>query len=297
MKTINLSLATIALTTLLGACSDSNNDPQTVDAVVNFSAKVGSADFVSETTYSDIGAGSSTATREFRIDDFRMFISNVILKTDTAEEVPVTLDQDGVWQYKNVALLDFETFATPETNTSIAGSFTTPDSGTISEVCFDVGVPFELNHLNSANSPSPLNASGMMWKWQSGHKFVRIDGVGDPASAAVKFNLHLGSTGCVSNSAVEAPTTACTYANLPQICLDTFDIDSKQITIDLASLFQSTDITQVTANTAAGCMSGNNDPECQGLFPRMGLDFVYKDGTSETSYPKQQQAMFNLETM
>ena len=296
MKSINLSLAAIALTSLLGACSDSNNDPQTVDAVVDFSAKVGSENFVSGTTYSSFGNGSSSATQEFTINDLRLYISNITLKTDTNSEVPFSLTQDGVWQYQNVVLLDFETIKTPETNSVIAGSFTEPDSGTINQVCFDIGIPFELNHLNNADSPSPLNASGMMWVWQSGHKFIRIDGKGDPTGANVSYNLHLGSTGCVSNAATEAPGTACTYANLPHICLDTFDIDNKQVVIDLASLFADTNITQVTPNTSAGCMSGNNDPECQTLFPKLGLDFVYDDSVNDPqTFPAATQAMFAVE--
>lgn len=298
MKSLNLSLAAIALTSLLGACSDSNNDPQTVDAVVNFSAKVAGADFVSGTTYSDFGAGSSTESREFTINDFRMYISNITLHTDTNVEIPVSLTQDGTWQYENVALLDFETSATVETNTGITGSFTEPDSGTINQVCFDVGVPFELNHLNSADSPSPLNASGMMWIWQSGHKFIRIDGVGDPGGSAVGYNLHLGSTGCVSSAKTESPTTACTYANLPHVCLDTFNVDNKQVVIDLANLFASSDITHITASTAPGCMSGNNDPECQTLFPNLGLDFVYDDGVnSPQSFSATTQTMFAVESL
>lgn len=299
MKSINLSLAAIALTSVLGACSDSNNDPQTDDAVVDFSARVGSETFVSGTTYSNIGAGASAATQEFSITDLRMYISNITLKTDTNSEVPFSLTQDGVWQYQNLAYLDFETTATPETNTAITGSFTPPDSGTINQVCFDVGVPFELNHLNNADSPSPLNASGMMWKWQSGHKFLRIDGKGDPTGTNVSYNLHLGSTGCVSNAASEAPSTVCTYANLPHICLDTFDIDNKQVVIDLASLFADTDITQITAGTSPGCMSGNNDPECQTLFPKLGLNFVYDDGASPAQTyatdPASPQSMFAVE--
>ncbi len=297
MKTINLSLATIALTSLLAACSDSNNDPQTVDAVVNFSAKVGSEDFTSETTYSNFGAGTSTEAREFKIDDVRMYISNITLNTDTNVEVPVSLKQDGVWQYENVVLLDFETFATPETNTQIIGSFTEPDSGTINQVCFDVGVPFELNHLNNAESPSPLNAGGMMWNWQGGHKFIRVDGRGDPNGSNVKYNLHLGSTGCVSDSKVESPTAACSYANLPHICLDNFNIDNSQVVIDLADLFSTTDITKMTALTAPGCMSGNNDPECQTLLPKLGLDFIYDDGTNNpnVTYTAETQAMFKVE--
>jgi uncharacterized repeat protein (TIGR04052 family) len=298
MKRTNLSLAAITLSTLLGACSDSNNDPQSVDAVVNFSARVGSEDFVSGTTYTSFGAGSTSPTQEFTINDFRMYISSITLKTDTNEEVPVTLTQDGTWQYENVALLDFETTATPETNTGITGSFTKPSSGTINQVCFDVGVPFALNHLNTADAPSPLNASGMMWIWQSGHKFIRIDGKGDPNGSNIGYNLHLGSTGCVSNAATEAPTAACTYSNLPHVCLDTFNIDNKQVVIDLANLFANTDITQVTANTAPGCMSGNNDPECQTLLPRLGLDFVYNDGVNPAqTFSATDQAMFSVESM
>jgi hypothetical protein len=42
-------------------------------------------------------------------------------------------------------------------------------------------------------------------------------------------------------------------------------------------------------------MSGNNDPQCQTVMPRMGLNFVYDDGTNPSqTYPAQAQGWFSL---
>ncbi len=81
--------------------------------------------------------------------------------------VVVALEQDGVWQHEDVALLDFENKAgacangTVELNTSVRG--TVPAGTRSSGLRFKLGVPFALNHANAATAPSPLNLTAMFW--------------------------------------------------------------------------------------------------------------------------------------
>lgn len=281
--TLTASMVVVAGLASCGGNSSSSSatvTAQSTDVSIKFAARVGSQTLSCGETYSSIGNGVADT---FLVNDFRMFISNVALVHEDATETALSLTQDGVWQSDSVALLDFENGCangTSETNNQILGSVELDNLNDVKGICFTVGVPFELNHLDTATSASPLNTSGMFWAWQGGHKFIRIDGVGDPSNLAVGFNLHLGSTGCVSDGSTSAPTNECQYANTPRICLAEFDADTQTVGVQLDAMLQGTDISVNTASTPPGCMSGNFDPECISIIPRIGLDFTHDDGVN-----------------
>ncbi len=299
-------LMTAALVALLltGCDSDggSSNTPRNV--TLDFKAAVGNETAECGKTYSNVGIG---ARNTLKLTDFRVYISDIELQKADGTKVPLTLNQDGKWQYQNVAMLDFENGCakgTPETNTSVKGAAA---SGDYTGVCFNIGIPFSLNHLNDATAPSPLNASGMIWAWSSGRKFIRLDGVADPNGIAAGFNLHLGSTGCVSTNAQTPPASACANPNLPKVCVNLklhegmhdgvlLIHNEKKIVFDIKDVLAATDISVNTPSTAAGCMSGTNDPECIEIMPRLGLDFPYKSGTGvQNLYPAQTQKLVRVE--
>jgi uncharacterized repeat protein (TIGR04052 family) len=84
-----------------------------------------------------------------------------------------------------------------------------------SELIFELGVPFALNHLNPLTQPSPLNLPAMFWSWRAGYKFLRLD-LFNPSESWV---FHLGSTGCVADSVMRAPKMACAEPNRMQFAL------------------------------------------------------------------------------
>lgn len=145
------------------------------DIRIHFAAKVAEQEAVCGETYENIGMSKS----QIEITDLRFYVSNVRLINDTGEEVPLTLEQDKLWQHENIALLDFEdgsaqcrdTGNDPR-NDTVSGSV---PNGNYSGLVFDVGIPFEFNHLDSTTAPSPLNVGAMWWYWQDGYKFVRVD--------------------------------------------------------------------------------------------------------------------------
>ena len=108
------------------------------------------------------------------------------------------------------------------------------------------------------------------------------------------YNVHLGSTGCVSDGATSAPTATCTFSNTPRICLAGFDSSSQTVGIQLDALLQDADISVNTPDTPPGCMSGNFDPECITILPKLGIDFQFDDGANPAvSYPAEQtQSVF-----
>jgi uncharacterized repeat protein (TIGR04052 family) len=235
---------------------------------IQFAAKVGTE---AATCRTEPYAGLGTSGSEVTIDDLRFYVSNVRLRAG-AEEVPVTLTQDGKWQYENVALLDFEdgtngcsTAGTTDLNDRVIG---TVPPGEYDGVVFDLGVPFELNHTDFNAVPSPLNLAAMYWGWAIGRKFLRVDlSVGD-----VTWPVHLGSGQCESGSGATPPAIACGRPNLPQISVSEFDPETSVLVLDLAALVASSDL---SVNTGApGCQSFPDDTaDCTPLFPKLGLSF------------------------
>ena len=139
-----------------------------------FDAVVGGKPFACGQSYDAIGSTKSRITPS----DLRFYVSEVELLDSSGKATPVTLEQDEIWQYKNLALLDFEdgTAACRNGNAGlhkvVAG---TVPKGDYQGVRFTLGVPFELNHGDPTIAPSPLNLTSMFWAWQSGYRFVKID--------------------------------------------------------------------------------------------------------------------------
>ncbi len=60
---------------------------------------------------------------------------------------------------------------------------------------FTIGVPFDFNHNDAATAPSPLNLSGLVWMWDDGYEFMRIDAVPTTGSAFLDASGHHGLHG------------------------------------------------------------------------------------------------------
>lgn len=252
---------------------------------IQFAAQVGGEAFACGRSFKNIGTTSSTITPT----DFRFFVSDVSLLRDDGTAVPVTLDQDGTWQYRNLALLDFEDGTGPcrngnaAMNTEIRG---VAPKGNYVGVRFTLGVPFELNHGDPTLAPSPLNITSMFWVWKAGYRFLKIDmatsgqpdkrleyAAGNAAvdkERSVGFPVHIGSAGCVSAS-MTSPPTSCKYPNRATVSLDHFALGHSVVVADLAALLKGSDVDVNAPNTAPGCMSEPADPDCVGVMQALGI--------------------------
>lgn len=321
MSTSRLKLIALAaaVATATG-CSDSEEEAVAAiltdqSITVNFAAKVADQDFNDNCTgkYATVGTGTGSGD-EYKIEDYRMYIYDVHVHDPILGELDVELDQDGQWQHDNVALLDFESAhdatnpasdpasectGTYETNTRIVGTVDADVDLTDTQICFEVGVPFQYNHLDkdAASTPSPLNAPGMMWVWKNGHKFIRVDGFGDPDGANEKFVLHLGSQGdCqmqVMSDPNSPPSAACSVPNTFEACISNFNVDTDSITVDVADVFAANDVSTNLGgvNNKPGCQSFPGDDDCAEVFPRLGLEYStsnYGNATFNSMAPKQQ---------
>lgn len=259
---------------------DSSVEEQAV--TINFAAVVGTETAACGETYL-----LGTPESQVAFVDARLFLSNIRLITSSGEEVPLELDQDTPFQTDNVVLLDFEdgTGGCAETGTTEQNHQATGKvpRGAYAGLAFDLGVPFELNHGDPLEAPSPLNVQALAWNWLSGHKFARIDlavSAGD-AGADSQWNFHLGSTGCSQNVAdggalnpIGPPDSECGRPNRASYEFPSFDLASESIVLDLAALFAGSDVSTNLGSAAPGCMSFPADePDCTEIYKNLGLSF------------------------
>ena len=252
-----------------GASGSSTGGGATMHVMLRFEARVGDQAFDCTATYPGLG----TASTEVTISDFRLYVHDVRLHQAGGGDVAVELNQDGMWQYQNVALLDFENKAgacnngTTETNTMVHGMV---PEGTYDGVSFKLGVPFDLDHGDVAAAPSPLNQSGLYWGWNAGYKFLRVDST--PTAGGDSFNLHVGSTGCMGDFAMGG-VTSCSMPNVAEVNLTGYDPDAGKIVADYAALVAGNDLT-VNLSGMPGCLSAMDDMDCGPPFQRLGIDIT-----------------------
>lgn len=274
---MNRACATAAATVLMGlaamagASSAQGTDLGEPRAVsIRFEAVVGSQPFACDATYAGLGVTRS----EVRVTDFRFYVSALHLVRADGVEVPVALDQDGLWQHEDVALIDFEDATghcangTPETRHVVEGQV---PPGEYTGVRFEMGLPFEKNHRDVTLQPSPLNLTRMFWNWNAGYKFLRLDlrTSGQPQG----WMVHLGSTGCVPGDSPSTVPVECRHGNRVPVDLPSFSVDRDTIQFDVAALLAGANVDTFTEKTARGCMSGPSDPDCAPLFQALGLPF------------------------
>lgn len=284
--TRSLSLVAVAA---LAACGGGGDDDDTRTVSIEFAAVAGSTPVQCGTVVTGLGSGAADA----QIQDMRFYVSNVSLLKDDGSEAPLTLPADDDWNHTEgddrVTLIDLEDATgscavdgTGATHTTLTG---TVPSGTYVGVKMTLGVPFSMNHTDTATAPAPLDILAMGWNWQFGRKHAKIE-VTDPAGAtgtwpSNAFYVHLGSTGCTGNPA-SGQTVACTAPNRMDFHFHAFDPATQRIALDLQALLAGNDIT-VNQAGAPGCMSGGDDPECAKVFESMQID--WKPDGSGTGLP------------
>lgn len=273
---------------------------------IPFEAQIGGQPLSCATSYADIGTTKSTV----QIADFRVYVSNFRMIGADGSEVPVALDNDGTWQLDGTALLDFEdgtgtcSNGTIETNMVVRG--TVPD-GEYAGLLFDIGVPFAQNHGDPTLAASPLNLTAMFWSWQAGYKFIKIDmatsgqplpppmkmglapgdmAAGDMAKAddaskmdmsgPMGWEIHLGSTGCASDSQTTSPKVLCANPNRMAIRLDGFMPGMEgmdKVVLDPAPVLAAANVDVNAKDTMPGCMAFPGDADCPPVMAALGLSY------------------------
>lgn len=255
----------VEVSELIGAVDNALGGCGLEPVTIRFAGRVGSAPFACGQVYRGLG----TTAVQFVPSDFRFYVSGFRLIDHQGREVPLLLEQDGLWQVEDVALIDFENKVEPcglgtvETNASVRGM---APKGDYRGLRFVLGIPFHLNHGSTATAPPPLHLSAMFWNWRGGYKFMRVD------EALGLFHIHLGSTGCVSRLPT-VPPSHCSRPNRGEVILPEFDAARDVIVADLAALLADNDLEQNQEGTAPGCESGVDDADCEPLFRNLGVNF------------------------
>ncbi|WP_437874977.1 MbnP family copper-binding protein [Sorangium sp. So ce513] len=256
-------------------------DDGTIPVELKFEGRVGNDVFSCEGSYA-VG----TSQTEVRLNDFRVYLHDVRLRRADGELVPVTLDQDGLWQHQDVVLLDFEDRSgscangTRETNSVVRGVVPAGDYDGLS---FKVGVPPELNHGDASTAPSPLNLSGLWWNWTNGYKFLRIDSTTEADQGA--FLVHVGSTSCANGA--DGKVT-CDRPNIAEVTFEDIDPLATTVVADYAALVLNSDV-GASAGAHGGCMSEPDNADCALVFTQLGIDIA--DGSPRPEH----QAFFRVE--
>ena len=242
------------------------------------------------------GMGSTGVATD--VNDLRFYITKLNLINDKGVAVPVKLDANA-WQLtqgtETVSLIDLENatgacaaLGTAATNAVITG---TVPGGTYVGLKATLGVPETMNHTTAVGGVAPLDSTAMLWSWQSGRKFTRIElnpvgGITKTVAATATtpavvstiptFYLHLGSTGCTPKldaaGVAIANTGTCTNQNLADFSLPAFDATTQKVALDIGQLFKTSNLV-IENGGAPGCMSGATDPECAAIFNELQINF------------------------
>jgi uncharacterized repeat protein (TIGR04052 family) len=249
----------MALSALALGCGDSSQPIE-----LSFAAVVGGEPFVCGREYDNLGENNTSLV----LSDFRFYVQEVELKNAAGVWVPVQLDENK-FQTGGVALLDFEdgcgAMGNPELNEFVTG---TAPAGDYDGLSFKMGVPFAMNHVNSATARSPMNISTLFWNWQGGYKFLRID---SGQFSEFDWRMHLGSTGCQGDP-MDGGVTSCTNGNRVEVELGAFDASANIVVADYAALVEGAVLDQ-DQESDFGCMSKPADTDCGPLFENLGLPF------------------------
>ena len=275
-------LISTAAAAILSACANMSSLSSTQSVDIKFAGAINGQHFACGQSYANVGTTKSTITPS----DFRLYVSEVKLVRKDGTTVPVQLAQDGIWQYQNVALIDFENGTGPcrngttATNTGVRG---TVPSGEYTGVEVTVGVPFALNHQDPTVAPSPLNSTAMFWNWQGGYKFIKFDtsssGVSDQKPAApnvmgpvTRYSVHLGSTMCAGTSKTQPPQ-ACQSPNRMTVRFDNFDLTKGVVVADMGAVLSQANVDVNAQGTSPGCMSFPKDADCPPVMGALGLAY------------------------
>ncbi|PZU11631.1 MbnP family copper-binding protein [Sphingomonas sp.] len=268
---------------------------------INFEGVVGATPFRCGQTYAGIGKPAATV----RPTDLRFYVTNVALIDGKGHSTPVKLDQDGLWQQRDVALIDLEDGSGPcrggnsGINRAVKGKV---PAGAYVGLSFRVGLPEDLNHGDATIAKSPLNFTAMFWSWQAGYRFFKVDletvgapmadlpGTGGMAgmkgmSRQTGFAVHIGSTGCGAGAMTARPAATCSVPNRAAVRFEKFDPAKDKVVVDLAAILSGTDVGHNTPNTAPGCMSGD-DPDCGPIFAAFGLPFPGQPAPAQRAFSK-----------
>lgn len=210
------------------------------------------------------------------VEQLAFFVSAISTRRNGIEKV-LELNPNA-WQNDGLALLQLTDCRAQQANAeSLDAPLTAAyyaklqfaqaqDFSEVSHLKFTLGIPFELNHLNPLSQKSPLNIPSMFWSWRAGHKFFRVDMQAQQQS----WVFHLGSIGCVADSAMRSPPTQCIEPNRIE-----FDLQKQQqgevLVLHLDRL-----LAGVELNSQSACLMQAEQASCQVLMTNLRDNQIFE---------------------
>lgn len=261
----------VACSCLCFGCSGSNDQSESalIATSLEFQLEVNDEGFSCGHAYKGVG----NPPADFSISDARFYVSEIQFVEPSGKAHNLVLDENA-YQNKNVALIDLEdgcgSDGTSEIHPVVTGK--APPLA-YDRVRFTLGVPKERNFIDLASASPPLDVTAMFWVWQSGYKFLKIDGASPAEAGGINpFFIHLGSGGCPGERPSSPPTGECAFPNRVTYELGPFSGTASKVVADVGALLATSNVSTNTEGTPPGCMSSENDPECATIFPRIGID-------------------------
>ncbi|MFT5082102.1 MAG: putative repeat protein (TIGR04052 family) [Lentisphaeria bacterium] len=220
-----------------------------------------------------LGGGSFTQalnSRRAHMAHLNFYIYDIYLIDSNDQRIPYIITNTSPWQRNDVALLSFANADLKESNTRVHGTLPS-NRPTIVGLGFSLGLPFDVNHTNPLTTQSPLNIGSLYWSWQLGYKFLRVDydyinALGTTQQRA----FHLGSTGCLSASAIRPPQQACEKPNIAHIELRGFSPKKNVITVNMDALLHHDQ--NINATPAVMCTGHyKSHALCEAFISTLGL--------------------------
>lgn len=190
--------------------------------------------------------------QQWQLDSFAFYLSDASLMTDQ-QSYPMTF-------YSDVPQLQLLRFDAESCQGQVTLRTAKPLTSATA-LAFTLGVPFALNHGNPVTQPMPLNVPDMFWTWRNGYKFLRVD----MHSQQDNWAYHLGSVGCVADSAVRAPKMECAKPNRSRFEVAVPQGESLALVLHLDRLLKNVSV--ATRNRCV--MHGDKEPVCEQLFENL----------------------------
>lgn len=196
MLQIRTIFAILAATLLLAACDRETPVPPSGELNLKFTPKVGSEAFTAGEIY------TTPAGRQYRIDFFRLYVSEISLIKEDGGEVLLS----------NVELYDLTADGSGQ---DLGRSYTYSDiePGTYKGIKLGIGLPARLNTDPASYAlDHPLSIGNQMyWSWRAGYRFISIEGKVDSTQAITgsalqqSFGYHIGKDSVNSPNEIYLP--------------------------------------------------------------------------------------------
>lgn len=196
---LNKAIAIIAISVSLTSCS---NDEVAISGI-------GNLDIEFDNSYgnNDLLLNSQTYTTSnnevLKISSLKYIVSNIVLTKDDGTTFTYPKSQ-------SYFIIDES-----DVNNRIAGLIDVP-AGNYNKVTFGIGVDkkqWEFGATGQGDFLAVAQASGMMWSWSAGYKFLAFEGsfTSTTMTTAANFKVHTGQTGTDYNYTevtLDLPTSA-----------------------------------------------------------------------------------------